>query len=88
MTGYRNPPIETRFPPGVSGNRRGRPKRVRSLVTDVLQGMKATAVHDGRKMSHQRAIAKNIVKAAVDDVRTPCRFGHCCRECRRWRLRT
>jgi hypothetical protein len=34
--GYRNPPKETRFKPGVSGNPKGRPKRKPISLADII----------------------------------------------------
>jgi hypothetical protein len=59
--GYCNPPIEHRFPPGVSGNPNGRPKkkkivplRYESDVTDLLleeAGRRITIHENGKRLS-------------------------------------
>ena len=50
--GYGKPPIETRFKPGQSGNRAGRPKRARNEATvarKVLSETVPTTMHGKRR---------------------------------------
>jgi hypothetical protein len=42
--GYGNPPKATRFKKGQSGNPNGRPKNKPSMVTDILQAIRARVV--------------------------------------------
>ncbi len=71
--GYGKPPRHTRFRPGVSGNPRGRPKR----VPDIFDDLRAELVRHlpserpgGRGLTVQRMIAKVLVgKAATGDLR-------------------
>jgi Family of unknown function (DUF5681) len=48
--GYRRPPRHSQFPPGQSGNPRGRPKGVKSLpdIVRKIVGQKVTVTENGR----------------------------------------
>ena len=63
--GYGKPPKGTRFPPGCSGNPRGRPKGTKNLKTDLLEELgEKILVREGersRQVSKQRAVLKTIV---------------------------
>ena len=51
--GYRNPPLETRFAPGQSGNRRGRPRGAKGhkqIVRKIANEMHSV-VEDGKRRS-------------------------------------
>ena len=67
--GYKSPPISTRFKAGQSGNPSGRPKKV-SLKAELIEELaEITSVsEDGHRIqvSKGRAIAKSLVRAAVD----------------------
>src|SRR6202521_4981744 len=43
---YRNPPIEHRFRKGVSGNPRGRPRKIRALVSTKIGGQPGIGFED------------------------------------------
>jgi hypothetical protein len=52
--GYKNPPIETRFKPGQSGNPKGRPKDRQKNVLETLNATlqkKIMAIENGKKIS-------------------------------------
>jgi hypothetical protein len=73
--GFRKPPVKTRFQPGVSGNRSGRPKREQSdlakCVTNVLNAP-MEFVEGGRKKVATREEVKLrllIAKALKGDVK-------------------
>jgi hypothetical protein len=68
--GYRQPPVSKQFKPGVSGNPSGRPKRVKSLKAEILDELGVVMrIREGDselEISKGRAIAKSLVRAAVD----------------------
>jgi uncharacterized protein DUF5681 len=66
MPGYGDPPRESQFPKGKSGNSRGRPKGRRNFATELRLELQEKVVSDGLKISKQRAIVKTIVSAALD----------------------
>ena len=63
--GYGKPPCHTRFKPGRSGNRRGRPKGTKNLKTDLMEELgEKIVVREGeqsRRVSKQRAVVKSLV---------------------------
>ena len=67
--GYRQPPNETRFKKGRSGNPKGRPKGTRNLKTDIATLMKkrVTIREDGqrRNVSRQEALLLTLYAKAV-----------------------
>jgi hypothetical protein len=67
--GYKRPPREHQFKPGVSGNPRGRPKGSRSLSTLVDEALSQTVnvKIGGRtvRMSHREAMVKRYVEQAL-----------------------
>lgn len=72
--GYRKPPRQTRFKPGQSGNRKGRPKGARnfgSVIQDELNARIIISENGRRKtISKKQAVAKQLVnKAATGDPR-------------------
>ena len=70
MVGYQHPPVANRFKPGVSGNPSGRPKKVKSLQAELAEElgevMRVSEGHAELEISKARAIAKFLVRAAVD----------------------
>lgn len=68
-TGYKRPPVASRWKKGQSGNPSGRKKGSRNLATDLeaeLQEM--VVVTEGgkaRKISKQRALFKSLVANAI-----------------------
>lgn len=68
-TGYKRPPVASRWKKGQSGNPSGRKKGSRNLATDLkaeLQEM--VVVTEGgkaRKISKQRALVKSLVANAI-----------------------
>ncbi|MDH3581687.1 MAG: DUF5681 domain-containing protein [Hyphomicrobiales bacterium] len=72
--GYGKPPKDTRFKPGQSGNRKGRPKGTKNFATDVRATLasKVRVTRDGssRKISTQEAMLMRLrEKALGGDVR-------------------
>ena len=68
-TGYRRPPMHTRFKPGQSGNPKGRPKGSRGLKTVVQQVLAETVtIREGEKTRRipmlQAMVKANSLKAA------------------------
>ena len=67
--GYKQPPKSTRFKPGQSGNKRGRPKGSRNLKTDHNKLMtKRIAVREDGEVRHvtgQKAMLLSLFEKAV-----------------------
>lgn len=67
--GYGKTPTHTRFKPGQSGNKKGRPKGSKNLKTDLKDELNQTisVLMDGKKvkMTKQKAFVKNIVALAL-----------------------
>lgn len=68
-TGYKNPPVHTRFKPGQSGNPKGRPKGTKNLATDLREELSSKIpVKEGgveRRISKQRALIKTLSAKAL-----------------------
>lgn len=72
--GKGHPPKHTRFQPGQSGNKRGRPKGAKNLKTDLAEELaeRMTVTVNGKpvKISKQRLMLKALTaKAVKGDVR-------------------
>jgi len=68
--GYGQPPIPTRFQPGVSGNPTGRPKGRRRLKHDLADALdRPTQTADGPATSQRAMIDKMVNRALGGDVR-------------------
>lgn len=72
--GKGHPPRHTRFQPGQSGNRKGRPKGTKNLKTDLAEELaeRMTVTINGKqvKLSKQRLMLKALAaKAVKGDVR-------------------
>jgi Family of unknown function (DUF5681) len=67
--GYASPPVATRFKPGQSGNPNGRPKKVKSLKTELVEELEElTSVSENGQdvqITKARAIAKAVVREAA-----------------------
>ncbi len=67
--GYKHPPKSTRFRPGQSGNKRGRPKGSRNLKTDLNKLMtKRIAVREDGEVRHvtgQEAMLLGLFEKAL-----------------------
>ena len=79
------PPVHTRFPKGVSGNRKGRPKGSKNLSTILIKAANApvTATINGksRKISRLEATAMQLAtKAAGGDHKAMGKFLDCIKE--------
>jgi hypothetical protein len=63
------PPVETRFQAGQSGNRKGRPKGARNLITiineELSQFVTATVNGKSRRLTTGQAIVKRVVNLAT-----------------------
>ncbi len=68
-TGYSNPPRNSQFKPGVSGNPKGRPKGSKNLSTDVAEELaQQVSLNEGGTpivISKQRAIIKTLVARSL-----------------------
>jgi Family of unknown function (DUF5681) len=72
--GYRNPPQQTQFVKGKSGNPKGRPKGSRNFATVIQDELKrrVAVTEDGKRkrITKREAVAKQLVnKAAAGDPR-------------------
>jgi flagellar hook-basal body complex protein FliE len=72
--GYRKPPPDTRFKPGVSGNPSGRPKGAKNLTTLVHEALNEPVIvaENGRrrKVSKRQAIIKQLInRSAQGDLK-------------------
>ncbi len=67
--GYKNPPKQTRFKKGQSGNPNGRPKGTKDLKTELMEELQELIlVSEGgsrRTVSKQRAMLKSLTAKAV-----------------------
>jgi len=67
--GYGRPPLHTRFKPGQSGNRRGRPKRqrnVRTVVEETLnQRIKIRDGNGSRSVSKLDGVVLTVINGAL-----------------------
>ena len=72
--GFGRPPRQTQFKKGVSGNPRGRPKKVSDFKTDLAAELQERIVvtENGkqRRVTKQRAFVKTLTAAAIKkDIR-------------------
>ena len=72
--GYRHPPSATRFPPGRSGNPRGRPKGARNLnaIVAAALGERVAVKDNGRRRSVTKleaAVTQLVNRAATGEIR-------------------
>jgi hypothetical protein len=79
QVGYRNPPRETRFKKGVSGNQSGRPKGSKNLATVVLKESRERVRINGprgtKTVTKLEATVKQIGnKSAQGDLRASREF--------------
>ena len=68
MTGYRQPPIHTRFRKGHSGNPGGRPRHARDLFALIERALDRPApetAEGGRRRSRREAIVARLVEQAA-----------------------
>ena len=70
QVGYARPPQETRFRPGRSGNRKGRPPGAKNFGTALEEELRSTVpiTENGRrrKLQKRQVIAKQLVNRAVE----------------------
>jgi hypothetical protein len=69
IVGYGRPPLDTRFQPGQSGNRRGRPKGARNLATELRTVLaESVVIREGersRKVPKLRALLTALVNRGL-----------------------
>ncbi len=67
--GYRRPPVHTRFKPGRSGNRKGRPKRQRNVRTVVEETLnQRITIRDGngtRSLTKLDGVVLTVINGAL-----------------------
>jgi hypothetical protein len=67
--GFGQPPTNTQFKPGKSGNPKGRPKKAKNFKSDLVDELsqKVLLTEDGKqtKISKQRAVIKSLMAKAV-----------------------
>ena len=67
--GYGNPPIQSQFKPGQSGNPRGRPKGILNFATDLKHTLEAPiTLNDGgktKRVSTQKAVLLRMREKAL-----------------------
>lgn len=70
QVGYARPPQETRFRPGQSGNRKGRPPAAKNFGTALEEELRVTVpvTENGRrrKLQKRQVIAKQLVNRAAE----------------------
>jgi hypothetical protein len=75
--GYGKPPVDTRFQPGQSGNKKGRPKGTKNLREDLGEELaeKITVTEGGQQLviSKQRAMLKSMFAKAIKGDTTAAR---------------
>ena len=63
--GYGSPPVSTRFKPGESGNRRGRPKGSKSLAQVLREALERRVPDPRRRGRHTVRMIELIVEGLV-----------------------
>jgi hypothetical protein len=65
--GYGRPPLHSRFKPGQSGNRNGRPKGTTSFASELAEELAEVIAdpHGGGLCTKRRAIAKGLIAKAI-----------------------
>lgn len=68
--GYRKPPLHTRFRKGLSGNPRGRPRRMTDLASLLTKALDRPIAAEGRNAATQREaiVAALVEKSASGDL--------------------
>jgi Family of unknown function (DUF5681) len=65
MTGYKSPPLHSRFKPGQSGNPAGRPARKPTLQSELHEVLLKTTEVRGSALTNLRCITEILVAKAV-----------------------
>jgi hypothetical protein len=65
VIGYKNPPKNSQFKKGFSGNPSGRPKKPPTMHSDLAEALQALSIYRGARMTVQRALVQRLLDEAI-----------------------